>query len=144
MRKKLMITIVMVFVLAMSLASHPATAEERWKVFEMGESGQTVAFKLTAEEITAEKARLAAINADNHQKSKVRLLVIEMGESGENVSFPISAEEIQKTALREAQETAKRTAQKNIKANKRNVPVEGCELCESGQIINFTKSGWTK
>ncbi len=142
-KKKIMISIVMAVVLAISLASHSATAEERWKVFEMGESGQTVAFKMTVEEITAdnaEKARLAAIDASNHQKSKARLLVIDMGESGENISFPMSVEEIQWAALRESREAAKRTAQKNITANKPNVPVEKCELCESGQIISFTKN----
>jgi hypothetical protein len=74
------------------------------------------------------------------QKSKAGFLVIEMGESGENISFPMSAEEIQRTALREAQEAAQRTAQKNIKANKPNIPVEECELCESGEIITFVKT----
>ena len=140
MKKKIMIAIVMAVVLAMSLASHPATAEDRYKVIEMGESGQTVEFKMTAEEIMAENARSAAINAANHQKSNSGLLVIEMGESGESVSFPMSAEEIQRTALRDAQEAAQRTARKNMRANKPNVPVDECELCESGEIITFVKT----
>ncbi len=134
---------ILVMVMAVTLTAGLATAGQNLKVYEMGESGQTVAFKMTAEEITAENAenaRLAAINADNRQKSKTGFLVIEMGESGENISFPMSAEEIQRTALKEAQEAAQRTAQKNIKANKPNVPVEECELCESGEIITFTKT----
>jgi len=63
-----------------------------------------------------------------------------MGESGESISFPMSAEEIQRTALREAQEAAQRTAQQNMRANKPNVPVDECELCESGEIITFVKT----
>ena len=131
---------ILVTVVALTLTCGLATAGEKMKVYEMGESGQTVEFKMTAAEIAAEKARSAAINAANHQKSKARLLVIEMGESGQNVSFPMSAEEIQRTALREAQEAAQRTAQKNMRANKPNVPVDECELCESGEIITFVKT----
>ncbi len=132
---------ILVMVMAATLTAGLATAGEKMKVYEMGESGQTVAFKMTAAEIAAENARSAAINAANHQKSNAGLLVIEMGESGENVSFPMSAEEIQRTARREAQEAAQRTAQKNMRANKPNVPVEECELCESGEIITFVKMG---
>jgi hypothetical protein len=135
---------ILVMVMAVTLTAGLATAGEKMKVYEMGESDQTVAFKMTAEEIAAENAenaRLAAINADNRQKSKAGLLVIEMGESGESISFPMSAEEIQRTALREAQEAAQRTAQQNMRANKPNVPVEECELCESGEIITFVKPG---
>lgn len=134
---------ILVMVMAVTLTAGLATAGEKMKVYEMGESDQTVAFKMTAEEIAAENAenaRLAAINADNRQKSKAGLLVIEMGESGESISFPMSAEEIQRTALREAQEAAQRTAQQNMRANKPNVPVEECELCESGEIITFVKT----
>ncbi len=134
---------ILVMVMAVTLTAGLATAGEKMKVYEMGESGQTVEFKMTAEEIAAENAenaRLAAINADNRQKSITRFLVIEMGESGQNVSFPMSAEEIQRTVLKEAQEAAQRTAQKNIKTNKPNVPVEECELCESGEIITFVKT----
>ena len=135
---------ILVMVMAVTLTAGMATAGEKMKVYEMGESGQTVEFKMTAAEIgaeNAENARSAAINATNHQKSNAGLLVIEMGESGENVSFPMSAEEIQRTALKEAQEAAQRTAQKNMRANKPNVPVEECELCESGEIITFVKMG---
>ncbi len=130
-------------VMAVTLTAGLATAGEKMKVYEMGESGQTVEFKMTAEEIAAENAenaRLAAINADNRQKSITRFLVIEMGESGQNVSFPMSAEEIQRTVLKEAQEAAQRTAQQNMRANKPNVPVDECELCESGEIITFVKT----
>ena len=133
---------ILVTAMALTLTYGLATAGEKMKVYEMGESGQTVVFKMTAEEIIAEngeKARLAAINAASHQKPKARLLVIIMGESGESISFPMSAEEIQRTALREAREAAKRTAQKNMKANKPKVLVEECELCESGEIITFTR-----
>ena len=132
---------ILVMVMAVTLTAGLATAGEKMKVYEMGESGQTVEFKMTAAEIAAEKARSAAINTANHQKLNAGLLVIEMGESGQNVSFPMSAEEIQRTALREAQEAAQRTAQKNMRANKPNVPVEECELCESGEIITFVKMG---
>ena len=134
---------ILVMVMAVTLTAGLATAGEKMKVYEMGESGQTVEFKMTAEEIVAEnaeKARSAAINAANHQKSKTRLLVIEMGESGQIFSFPMSAEEIQRTALREAQEAAQRTAQQNMRANKPNVPVDECELCESGETITFVKT----
>ena len=131
---------ILVMVMAVTLTAGLAAAGEKMKVYEMGESGQTVEFKMTAAEIAAENARSAAINAANHQKSKARLLVIEMGESGHKVSFPMSAEEIQRTALREAQAAAQRTAQKNMRANKPNVPVDECELCESGEIITFVKT----
>ena len=69
-----------------------------------------------------------------------KMKVYEMGESGQNVSFPMSAEEIQRTALRDAQEAAQRTARKNMRANKPNVPVDECKLCESGEIITFVKT----
>ncbi len=135
---------ILVMVMAATLTAGLATAGEKMKIYEMGESGQQVAFKMTAEEIAAENAenaRLAAINAHNRQKSNTGFLVIEMGESGQNVSFPMSAEEIQRTALREAQEAAQRTVRENMRANKPNVPVEECELCESGEIITFVKTG---
>ena len=139
-----LIKTILVSVMAVTLSCGMATAGAKMKVYEMGESGQTVEFKMTAEEVAAEyaeKARLVAINTDSHQKSNAGLVVIEMGESGESVSFPMSAEEIQRTVLKEAQEAAQRTAQKNIKTNKPNVPVEECELCESGEIITFVKMG---
>ena len=131
---------ILVTVVALTLTWGLATAGEKMKVYEMGESGQTVEFKMTAAEIAAENARSAAINAANHQKSNAGLLVIEMGESGQKVSFPMSAEEIQRAALRDAREAARRTARKNMRANKPNVPVDECELCESGEIITFVKT----
>jgi hypothetical protein len=114
----------------------PATAEERVKVLEMGESGQTIEFLMTPEEIAAENAekkRLAAIREPKLKKPIKRVKIFEMGDSGQTVEFEMTPKEI---AVEEAGK-ARLVAIREAKAKKPKKPVIGFELAESGVIIEF-------
>lgn len=115
----------------------PATAEERVKVFEMSESGQTIEFPMAPEEIAAEdaeKARLTTIREAKLKKPKKRIQVIEMGESGQTVEFTMTPEVI---AAEEA-EKERLAAFREAEAKKPKKPVVVFELAESGEIIKFS------
>ena len=66
--------------------------EKRVKVFEMGESGQSVAFPMTAEEIDAEDAEnegLAAARKAKSEEPPKHIVIYEFAESGITVEFPL-------------------------------------------------------
>ena len=95
--KKYIIILVSLLSLSFVFVVHTAVAEERYKVYEMGETGQTVSFLMSADEIAAEdaeSARQAAIRKANLQKATSRFKVFEMGEGGHTVALPMTAEEV--------------------------------------------------
>lgn len=135
-----LIKTIFVTAMAMILTCGLSSAGERMKAIEMGESGQTVLFRMSPEEIAAEDAEAARIAALIASKPKEPMTeTYEMAESGEAITFPMSAEEIKIAEGREAERAAKRAASKLKNPNKPNVVVEEFELCECGEIITFTK-----
>ena len=66
--------------------------QKRVKVFEMGESGQSVSFPRTAAEITAddtENVRLAVLRKAKSEEQKKQVFTYELAESGIPVEFPV-------------------------------------------------------
>ena len=132
------ITIILGSILTIGLfiVSGSAIAEQRVKIFEMGESGQTVEFPMSSEEIAAEdaeKERLAALQEAKLKKPKKRMQIIEMGESGQTVEFHMTPEEI-------AVEDAENERLSEVREAKLEMPqkcMEEYELAESGIIIEF-------
>jgi hypothetical protein len=95
--KGINLIIAILLTLGISLETSTAIAAKRVKIFEMAESGQTIEFQMSPEEIAsedAEKARLTDIRQAKLKKPEERKQVIEMGESGQAVEFPMSPEEI--------------------------------------------------
>lgn len=120
------------------LTIHPAWAEERVKVYELAESGITIEFKMTPEEIAAEDAEIAKQLARKEKEaaktnSRQRFKVYEMAESGQTFSFPMTQEEIAK----EDAENSKLVTTKKLKRKEPKRQVEIFELAESGITIEF-------
>jgi AAA15 family ATPase/GTPase len=95
--KKYITTILGIMFLTVGLIVNPVLAAERKKVYEMGESGQTVSFVMTEEEIAAEdteKEKIASTRGSKDDKQKQRRRVFEMGESSQTISFRLTADEI--------------------------------------------------
>jgi len=113
-----------------------AIAEQRVKVFELAESGQTIEFLMTPHEIAAEDAendRLAALREAKLKKPKKRMQIFEMGESGQTVEFPMTPDEI----AAEDAENDRLAALREVKLKKPKKRVVEFELAESGIIIEF-------
>ena len=134
--KNVIIIIAILSTLGILLRISQAAEEKRVIVIEMGESGQTVEFPMSPEEITAEKAkndRFAAIRQTKLKKPEERKQVIEMGESGQAVEFLMSPEEI----AAEDAENARFAATREARLKKPQKQVVTSELAESGIIIEF-------
>lgn len=133
------ITVVTAFALMVMgsfLIINPAVAEDRVKVFEMAESGITIEFKMTPEEIAAEdaeRAKQAARKETSGNNSQPRMNVYEMAESGQTFSFPMTPEEI---AAEDAQ-NVNLVAINKRKSEAQRKQVIIFELAESGEIIEF-------
>ena len=138
--KKFIIVILGVMFFTVGFTVNPVVAAEKQKVYEMGESGQTVSFFMTVEEIAAEdteKERLAAIREAKIQKPKQRRKIFEMGEGGHFVSFLMTTDEI----AAEDAKIARFKARHDSKTSKEESKVITFELAESGEIIEFPLKG---
>jgi len=116
-----------------------AGAGDRVRVFEMGESGITIEFPMTPDEITAEDTAYGQIMAASQKSisdTNINLKVFEMGEGGHTVAFPMTAEEI--TAANA--ENARLAAIKAARAAAPPEPVVRFELAESGHLIDFPET----
>jgi len=134
--KKYITVIIGIMFLTVGLLVNPIVAAERQKVYEMGESGQTVSFVTTEEEIAiedTEKEKIATTRGSKDDKQKLRRKVFEMGESSHIVSFPITADEI----AAEDAKIARLKARPDSKASKAVNEVIVFELAESGETIEF-------
>ena len=133
-------SIVVTLAIALSLVANPIRAQERLKIFEIGESCQQVQFKMSEEECAAEDAENARFEelrtALKEEQSNIRFVNFEMCESGQSISFPMSAEEIQKAIAREALQLKQPLPEEN----QLKVEYDEHELCESGERIIFLKS----
>jgi hypothetical protein len=134
------IIILGIMFITVGITVNPAVAVETHRIYEMGESGQTVSFPMTAEEFAAEhseRERLSAIREIKAQKPKQRQRVFEMGESSQIVSFPMTAQEI----ADEDANIARPKALYDSKPSKVRGEVITFELAESGEIIEFPARG---
>lgn len=130
------VNIFLIIALIILFSFNTVSAAEWVKVVEMGESGVTVEFPMTPDEIAAEKARRinsAANRRPDMDVSNNNLEIIEMGESGHTVVFLMTAAEI--TAANA--ENARIAAIRSARPNKREKNVVGFELAESGRTIEF-------
>jgi len=133
--KNTILTAFTLSVMGVFLTTDPVIAGDRFKVYELAESGATIEFKMSPEEIAAEdaeNARLAAIREANSNRPKERLNEIEMGDGG-SISFPMSVEEI----AAENSNNAKLAAIKEARSNKREEQVLKYELPDGGPLIEF-------
>jgi len=126
-----LIILILATVLAVTLACGLATAMEKMKAYEMGETGQVVLFPMTPQEIAAEAALLAAIKRSEVEAPMVK--TFEFAESGETIIFPMSAEEIRaaKAAMTEV---------RSVQVKDTDLQVEEYKLAESGIVIKFPKN----
>ena len=134
--KKIILITFTILAVGLLYTINPLFAADRVKVYETGESGGTIEFKMTAEEIAAEdraNAKLAAIEEARGNKPVKRVKAIEMGESGTGVLFPMTAAEI----AAEDAESAKLTAIRKTRSTGSKRHVVRHEIAESGDYIEF-------
>ena len=133
--RKVILTAISILTMVIIVSLNTASAEKRHIVFEMGESGQTVSFPMTTEEIAtvaADSARMVLGGVLKLQKTVRRFKTIEMGEGGQTVSFLMTAEEI----------TAEDTEKRRLSEIRRKSSVDdrqtiAYETAESGMLIEF-------
>ncbi len=122
-------------------AAASANAGEKVRVFELGETGITIEFPMTPEEIAVEAAangRFIAASPKNANRVSNDVIVYEMGEGGHIVEFEATAEEI---AAKEAEDArfadfrVKRFAAIPLPAGDR------FEMAENGNYIVFPPPG---
>ena len=133
--RKVILTSISILAMVIIVSINTASAEEKHIVVEMGESGQTVSFPMTTEEIAtvaADSARMVQGGVLKLQKTVRRFKTIEMGEGGQTVSFLMTAEEI----------TAEDTEKRRLSEIRRKSSVDdrqtiAYETAESGMLIEF-------
>ena len=134
--KNIIVATFTLLVIGMFLAIHPAFAGDRVKVFEMAESGITIEFPMTPDEIAAEdaeRAKQVALKEAAEKNSRQRFNVYEMAESGQTILFPMTPEEI----AAENAENVNLVAINKRKSEEQGKQVVIFELAESGEIIEF-------
>ena len=133
---KIMMTILMIWALALIINLNAATAEEKSMVFEMAESGQTVSFPMTAEEIAAAEAEIEKPafrrNADA-EKKRTPVIIHEVGEGGHRIIFPLTRTDTAAEDLSNRQPDSSAAA----KTGKPKCQVLAFEMAESGLLIEF-------
>jgi hypothetical protein len=135
--KKIILTGINILALVIVLSIGSASAEKRHIVIEMGESGQTISFPMTSEEISDHEAdieRLVQIGTSISQTIAPRFINFEIGESGQIVSFPMTPEEI--AADDAASQHLSDIRKKSIVDDKQTVAYE---MAESGILLEFQK-----
>ena len=133
--RKVILTAISILAMVIFVSINTATAEEKRIVIEMGESGQTVSFPMTPEEIAAadaDNARLVQDGAINPQKTAPQFKAIELGESGQIVSFLMTLEEI---AAEDAEK--RRFADTRMLNSVDDRLITAFEMAESGMLIEF-------
>ena len=93
---KYITTLAIFLTFAFVFVVNPAAAEGRYKIFEMGESGQTVSSLMTLEEIVtkdAEEQRFSEIRRKSSIDDR-QTIAYEMAESGMLIEFPARVNEI--------------------------------------------------
>ena len=135
--RKIILTTISILSLLSMVSINSVAAEEKYIVFEMGESGQTVSFPMTSQEIAAseaDNAKLMKIGTLISQAITQSFITYEMAESGQTFSFPMDPEEIaaEDIAIPLLSDISNKST-----ANERQ-PVS-YEMAESGILIEFYK-----
>jgi hypothetical protein len=133
--RKVILTAISILTMVIIVSLNTASAEKRHIVFEMGESGQTISFPMTPEEIAAvdaDNARLVKGGVLKSQKTAPRFKTIEMGEGGQIVSFLMTPEEI---TAEDAEKRRLSEIHRKISADDRHTVAY--ETAESGILIEF-------
>ncbi|BBO77429.1 hypothetical protein DSCW_48460 [Desulfosarcina widdelii] len=117
-----------------------AVAEQRMITFEMGESGQTVSFPMSQEEIAYADSVTAYSNSfkkadDTMGKDWVNR--IELPESGQFVEFPMTEEEIQEAKEKAAKEKSNINRRKLNEPNVRGSKAEIVEMADGYTIVFY-------
>ena len=135
--RKVILTSISILAMVIIVSINTASAEEKHIVIEMGESGQTVSFPMTTEEIAtvaADSARMVQGGVLKLHKTARRFKTIEMGEGGQTISFLMTAEEIT------AEDTEKRRLseirRKSYGDDRKTIAYE---MAESGMRIEFSE-----
>ena len=133
--RQVILTAIRILAMVIIVSLNTASAEKRHIVFEMGESGQTISFPLTPEEITAvdaDNARQVKGGVLKSQKTESRFKTIEMGEGGQIVSFLMTPEEM---AAEDAENQRLSEIRRKSSVNDRQTIAY--EMAESGALIEF-------
>ena len=133
--RKTILTAISILAMVVIVSLNTAAAEEKRIVIEMGESGQTVSFPMTSEEIAAadaDKSKLVQGGALNPQKTAPRFKTIEMGETGQIVSFLMTPEEI----ATEDDEKSRFAGNRKLSSDYGRL-ITVFEMAESGMLIEF-------
>ena len=134
--KNIILSTFTLLVIGIFLTINPVIAGDRFKVYETAESGVTIDFKMTLEEIAAEDAenvRLAGIRESLSYSPQERLNVFTMGESGQTISFQMTVNEI----AAEDAENVRLAAIRKIKSEEQKEQTVTYESGESGDLIEF-------
>ena len=145
MRNKFLIS-VNILLIGLVLFLSDAAAEQRMVTFEMGESGQTVSFPMSLEEIAladAEAARAKVTKNTRSVQPKKWVNRIEQPESGNYIEFPMTDEEIQIAIKKAEQDKSDLNRRKSNALNDREEQGEVFEMAD-GQTIIFYKNKSTK
>jgi hypothetical protein len=135
--RKIILTAISILSLVIMVSTNSAAAEKRRLIFEMGESGQTVSFPMTSEEIADHEVDiegLMQIGASISQTIAPRFITFEMGESGQAFSFPIASEDIKAENSNKPRISGIR---KKSTVDERQPVIY--EMAESGVLIEFFK-----
>jgi hypothetical protein len=130
------VAIVALFVFVGCATNGSSMVEKRVETFEMPESGQTISFPMTEEEIAAEDAEIARRKAaylTRKIKPQERVKTFELPESGQIITFSMTKKEI---AIEDAK-IARREKLKHKAAKKPKKQFERFEMPESGNYIYF-------
>jgi len=90
--KNIVVTAFALMSMGIFFTINPAFAGDRVKAYEMAESGITIEFPMTPEEIAAEDAendRRAAIRKSKSVEQKKQVVIFELAESGVIIEFPV-------------------------------------------------------
>lgn len=139
MRKLILISINM-FLISIVFLLTDAVAGQRMITFEMGESGQTVSFPMSQEEITFANAVAAYAKSSKITGSAIRnkwVNRIELPESGQFVVFPMTEEEIQEAKNKATQQNSNIKRRKLYAPNIRENKGEIIEMADGYSIVFY-------
>jgi hypothetical protein len=144
--KNVILISVITLIIGLALILSDAVAEQRIITFEMGESGQTVSFPMSPEEIIfADMVAAYAKTLKNTGNTKRKKWVnrIELPESGQYLEFPMTDEEIRAEIKKVEQEKSNRN---QVELNEQNDSKNIAEIVEmaDGYTIVFYKDNTAK
>lgn len=138
--KNIIMISVNTLIIGLALFLSDAVAEQRMITFEMGESGQTVSFPMSAEEIIFADTVVAYANSlktSGRTTRKKWVNRIELPETGQYLEFPMSDEEIKTEIKKGEQEKSKRNQLELNAQYDRNNIAEIVEMVDGNTIVFY-------